>query len=163
MIGTALHGQSIRMTAASGRRRARVERSPASVLAWLASIFFSARNALSALVICAFVAGTVLCGPGEHDWFDGDPASASQVVSATTGAAAASATGVFKAPATPDNPVKGKVAGLCTGHCANHFVSLPGQFAQAVVPFDIRTAWVVFNDPRTMASNPARLERPPRV
>jgi hypothetical protein len=164
MIGTALHGQSIRMMAPHGRLRARVATPRISVIAWLGSVFSDARHALSALVICAFIAGTVLCGPGEHEWFDGDQPSAAQSISASAASAAEAPADVVKGvPASPDTPAKGKVTGLCTGHCANHFVSLPGQFAQAVTPFDVRTVWVVFNDPRTMASHPPRLERPPRV
>jgi len=170
MIGTALHSQPVyaitlmrRSNVAGASRRAPAQRRCPSVLGGLGSVFSNARHMLSALVIFAFVIGATICGPAEHQWFDGDDVSVSQTISAEKTSVAQGSVEAFKAPVNQDAPAKGKVPGLCTGHCASHFASLPAQFAQAAVPFEIRTAWTVFEGQQMQASSPSRLERPPRV
>lgn len=169
MIGTAVHSQPHYMIGRVRRLRgglssvnSRFQQRQLSLVAWLRSLFSNTRLALSALLICAFVAGTVLCGP-EHERLEGDESAASQTLSVEKAGAAQNTAQVAKAPANQTAPSKGAVPALCTGHCAAHIMSLPIQITQAVVPFELRAAWIVFNDQWMQASSPSRLERPPRV
>lgn len=112
----------------------------------------SFRQLLTAVVVLAFVFGTIASSPAAHRWLEGEPATSVQAVD-----------GLAKTPTDHKAPQKKDVAGLCTGHCVAHTLTLPAFSALAIVPFVHRAVWSVFQDPWLQVSRPALLDRPPRV
>ena len=120
--------------------------------ATLGCLSISFRQLLTAVVVLAFVFGTIASSPAAHRWLEGEPAASVQAFD-----------GLAKAPTDHKAPQKKDVAGLCTGHCVAHTLTLPAFSALAIVPFVHRAVWSVFQDPWLQVSRPALLDRPPRV
>lgn len=157
MIGTAIRNQPFGMIACAGRSRVRSGPLSASAKSFrrharLPTLPFDVRKVLTAFLVFAVLFGSVICGPGAHQLLEGDIAASVQPVGE-----------VAETSGEPAQPAKGKVPGLCTGHCAAHALSLPALISQSAVPFMNRAVWLVVDDQWSHASSPARLERPPRV
>lgn len=157
MIGTAIRNQPFGMIACAGRSRVWSGPLSASTKSFRRRatqpiLSLDVRKVLAAFLVFAVIFGSVICGPGAHQLLEGDIAASVQPVG-----------DVAEASGQPTQPAKGKVPGLCTGHCAAHALSLPALLAQSAVPFMNRAIWLVVNDQWSHASSPARLERPPRV
>ncbi|PIB92803.1 hypothetical protein CSW62_15245 [Caulobacter sp. FWC2] len=112
----------------------------------------SIRQLLTAVVVLAFVFGTIAASPAAHRWLEGEPMVSLQALDS-----------LAKTPTDHKAPQKKDVAGLCTGHCVAHTLTLPAFSALAIVPFVHRAVWSVFQDPWLQVSRPALLDRPPRV
>lgn len=159
MVGTAFRHQPFGMIASPGRPRLRAGLvvTPFSALqrdicgAVSTATALTTRQVLTAFLVLAFIFGTIVSSPATHEWLEGEPAASIQAL----GDAA-------KAPADHKAPLKKDRAGLCTGHCVAHTLTLPAFFAQAIVPIALRAVWSVFEDPWLQVSRPVLLERPPR-
>ncbi|ALL15473.1 hypothetical protein [Caulobacter henricii] len=149
MVGTAFRNQPFGKIASTGRSRLWSGLVGTSVGAFSP---LSIRKLLTALLVLAFIFGTIACGPAAHEWLEGKPAATVQTLGAAT-----------NAPVDDKAPAKKTVAGLCTGHCISHTLTLPAFFAQAIVPFAHRAVWSVLEDQWLQAARPALLERPPRA
>lgn len=114
----------------------------------------AASRGLTAILLVAFVLGSVICSPPAHRWLDAgtEQPAAAQMLSANAAAAAGH-----------EAPTKSKLVGFCTGHCLSHSIALPAVFIASATPFLQQASWHVTNDQWAQASAPARLERPPRV
>lgn len=159
MIGTAIQSQPVFQPAASSARTRRRPAARSNSTTWMGWVLSRARFVVSALVLCAYLVGSSICAPGEHENLSKDEAVAAQSLSSD----AVSFAQADKAPANKQGPAKSKVTEICSGHCSAHFVSLPTQFVQAEVPFEIRGVWAISSDTQTTASSSDRLDRPPRA
>ena len=115
------------------------------------ALVLDVRAVLTALAVFALVFGAVV-GPAAHQWLEGDVAASGKVL----GKLANSSGG-------PDVPLKDKVLGYCSGHCATHAYSLPALVADIAPASRFETRWAVANDAWAPFARAARLERPPRV
>lgn len=111
-----------------------------------------ARGLLTAVWLFAFVLGSVACNPAAHRWLDLDAPTNAQAIAETTISVGGHET-----------PAKGNAAGLCTGHCLSHSVTLPAELIATAAPYPRQAIWPLAPDQRGQASTPSRLERPPRV
>jgi len=117
-----------------------------------ASLASGARIFLTLLLAVILLASAAFYTPATHQLIESDaPAAGTPVKEAA------------KASREPVAPAKGLMPGICTGHCAAHFLTLPALSHQPVVPIMIRSAWLVVDDLASQASRPALPERPPRV
>ncbi len=157
MSGLAVQSWPVGKNAGGGRsvRRALVRAPsgwPRGIKDRTASLAHDARIFLAFLLAVTLLASAAFYTPSAHQLIESDASAASTLVKETA-----------KATGEPVAPAKSHMPGLCTGHCAAHFLTLPALSNQAVVPIMIRSAWLVVNDRASTASRPALLERPPRL